>query len=505
MTAAPIRDIVILGGGTAGWMAAAALAHFLGPRANMTLIESEEIGIVGVGEATIPQIRLFNQGLGIDEDEILRAAQGTFKLGIHFDGWTSPGESYIHAFGSVGRPLGLIPFHPYWLRHRAEGGTASIWDFSPCAEAARAGRFGRPAEPPGALPHGMAHAFHFDASLYAASLRRHAEARGVRRIEGKVAQVELRGEDGFVEALRLESGERIHGELFLDCSGFRGLVIEQALATGYDDWSHFLPCDRALAVPCAPAAELSPFTRASARAAGWQWRIPLQHRTGNGLVYASAFLSDDEAAATLLGNLDGEPLAEPRPLRFVSGKRRKAWNRNCVALGLAAGFMEPLESTSIHLVQSGIARLLQLFPNRDFAPAEIEEYNRQSDFEWRSVRDFLILHYWRNQRDEPFWRACREMRVPDSLSHRVELFAANGRIFREHEELFTEAAWLQVMIGQGIVPDGYHPLADRLAPAELGEFLSLARRHVLQTVGRLPRHGDFVAGHCAAGLAEAAA
>jgi tryptophan halogenase len=502
MTPAPIRDIVILGGGTAGWMAAAALARFLGPRADIRLIESEEIGTIGVGEATIPQIRLFNQGLGIDEDAFVRATQATFKLGILFDGWTRPGESYLHAFGSVGRPLGLIPFHHYWLRRRAEGGSASLWDFSPCAEAAKRGLFGRPDERPGALPHGMAHAFHFDASLYAAWLRRYAEARGVRRTEGRVAEVALRGEDGFVEALLLDGGERIEGELFIDCSGFGGRIVEQALAAGYDDWSRWLPCDRALALASAPAAEPPPFTRATAGAAGWQWRIPLQQRTGNGLVYASAHLSDDRAAAALLAGLDGEPFGEPRPLRFTAGRRRKAWTRNCVALGLAAGFLEPLESTSLHLVQSGIARLLQLFPARGFEQAEIDEYNRQTDFEWESVRDFLIFHYWRNRRDGDFWHACREMEVPDSLRRRVELFAANGRIFREHEELFTEAGWLQVMTGQGIVPAGYHPLADQLSAAELDEFLALARRQVLQTVGQLPRHCDFVARHCAAGPAR---
>ena len=489
--------IVIVGGGSAGWMAAAALARFLGGQADIRLVESEEIGTVGVGEATIPQLRLFNHGLGLDEDEFVRETSGTFKLGIEFVGWGAPGERYLHAFGTIGRDLGLIPFHHYWLRHRAEGGAASLWDFSASAQAASANRFGRWQEQSDRLPSGLAHAFHFDASLYGAYLRRYAEARGVRRIEGKVADVKLRGEDGFVEAVVLESGERIEGELFVDCSGFRGLIIEQALKTGYDDWSKWLPCDRALAVPCAAGGDLTPFTRATARDAGWQWRIPLQHRTGNGHVYCSAFTSQDEAARVLLANLDGPALADPLPLRFVTGKRRKAWNRNCVALGLAGGFMEPLESTSIHLVQSGISRLLQFFPGRSIVPAEVDEYNRQTDVEWLSIRDFLAFHYWANGRDGEFWRACRDMSLPETLERRVALFRANGRICRNPEELFAEVGWLQVMTGQGIVPAGYHPLAGQLSPEQLAEFLGLARKHVDHVVGQLPSHADFIARHCA--------
>ncbi|HEX8621172.1 MAG TPA: tryptophan halogenase family protein [Allosphingosinicella sp.] len=492
-----VIKIVIVGGGTAGWIAAAALARFLGRQAEVRLVESEEIGTVGVGEATIPQLRLFNAGLGLDEDEFVRETAGTFKLGVEFVGWGAPDQRYIHAFGTIGRDLGLIPFHHYWLRYRAEGGTASLWDYSASAQAARRNLFGRWDERPDRLASGLAHAFQFDAGLYAAFLRRYAEARGVRRTEGKVRDVALRGEDGFVEAVVLESGERIEGDLFIDCSGFRGLIIEQALETGYDDWSKWLPCDRALAVPCASGGELTPYTRATAREAGWQWRIPLQHRTGNGHVYCSAFISDDEAARVLLANLDGPALADPRPLRFTAGKRRKAWNRNCVALGLAAGFMEPLESTSIHLVQSGIARLLQLFPARGFVPEEADEYNRQTDVEWLSVRDFLTFHYWANGREGEFWRACRAADLPESLERRIALFRANGRLFRSSEELFAEVGWLQVMIGQGIVPAGYHPLADQLSPEQLTEFLGLARKHVDHVVARLPSHADFIARHCA--------
>ncbi len=491
-----ISRVAIVGGGTAGWMCAAALARFM-PGLNIRLVESEEIGTVGVGEATIPQIRLFNQGLGIDEAEFLRPTQGTFKLGIVFDGWSGEGSRYIHAFGAVGRPLGLIPFHHYWLRHRAEGGASGLWDYSAAAIAAERNAFAAP--PPLAEPSPLAWAYHFDASLYALFLRRYAEARGVARIEGKVAHVALSPSTGDISALTLASGETLDGDMFIDCSGFRGLLIEQALGTGYEEWTKWLPCDRALAVPCASAGPLTPYTRSIARDAGWQWRIPLQHRIGNGYVYSSRHISDDEAAAVLLASLDGEPLADPRPLRFVTGRRRKAWNRNCVALGLAAGFMEPLESTSIHLVQSGIARLLQLFPGRlGWAPADVEEFNRQTELEWVAIRDFLILHYHANRRDGAFWAGLRAMHIPESLRHKMELFRASGRIFRRDDELFTEVGWLQVMLGQGIEPQAYHPLADQLPPEQLGEFLGLARRQAELAAARMPRHEDYIASHCAA-------
>jgi len=498
-------QVIIVGGGTAGWMAAAALARFLGHKADIRLVESDEIGTVGVGEATIPQIRLFNHGLGIDEDDFVRATAGTFKLGIQFADWLRPGHRYIHAFGTIGRSLGLIPFHHYFLRHARENGGGDLWAFSASAEAARQNRFGRPDDRPGRLPSGVNYAFHFDAALYAAYLRRYAEARGVRRIEGRIVDAALNGETGFVEAVTLATGERLAGDVFIDCSGFRGLVIEQALKTGYEDWSHWLPCNRALAVPCASVAPLTPYTRAIARPAGWQWRIPLQHRIGNGYVYCSDHVSDGDAAAALLANLDGAALAEPRPLRFVTGKRRKAWNRNCVVLGLAAGFMEPLESTSIHLIQSGIARLLQLFPRERVGEVEAAEFNRQTDVEWRSIRDFLILHYKANGREEPFWRACREMSIPDTLGHKIALFRQSARIFRVEEELFAEPGWLQVMLGQGIEPGSYHPLADQLSPGQLAEFLALARRHAAQVAAAMPAHADFIARHCAVPSAPAPA
>jgi tryptophan halogenase len=494
----PVRSVVIVGGGTAGWMAAAALSRFLGRAITIRLVESDEIGTVGVGEATIPQIRLFNDGLGIDEDEFVRATQGSFKLGIEFVDWLEPGHRYFHGFGIVGQKLGLLPFHHYWLRYRRESGTTDLWDFSPNIVAARENRFGRPVEKSG-RPSGVAYAFHFDASLYARFLRRYAEGKGVTRTEGKIADVALAGETGFVESVTLESGERIAGDFFIDCSGFRGLLIEQALKSGYEDWSRYLPCDRALAIPCASAEPFTPYTRSTAREGGWQWRIPLQHRTGNGHVYCSAYLSDEAAAETLLANLDGEALGSPRPLRFVAGKRRRTWIGNTVALGLASGFLEPLESTSIHLVQTAIARLLQFFPTRGVEAADLAQFNAETDFEYESIRDFIVLHYRANRRQgSDFWRYCREMELPASLAQKIALFEANARIVRFNTELFDAPSWLQVMWGQGIRPSGYNPLADSLTRQDLDKFLSLSRRHARQVASQMPPHEDYIAAHCAA-------
>lgn len=493
-----MRNIVIAGGGTAGWMTAAALARFLGGSCSITLIESEEIGTVGVGEATIPQIRLFNAGLGIDEREFVAATQGTFKLGIVFDGWSGAGQEYIHAFGNIGRPLGLIPYQHYWLRAHKAGMAQDFWSASPCAKAAAANRFSVIEEKPGSPPSGVAYAFQFDATLYATFLSAMAQKAGVQRVEGKIRSVEKNPENGDIACLQMDDGRHVEGDFFIDCTGFRGLLIEEALQAGFEDWSHWLPCDRAIAVPSERIDPLTPYTRASARQAGWQWRIPLQHRTGNGHVYSSAHISDDEAAAILLANLDGQPLADPRMLRFKTGKRKAHWVKNCVAIGLAAGFMEPLESTSIHLIQSAIARLLQLLPAGEIRPAAVAEFNRQSDFEWRSIRDFLILHYHANGRQEPFWVAQKNMAIPESLAHRMELFRANGSIFREHEELFTEIGWLQVLWGQGIRPESYHPLADQINDADLAEFISLGDRFANAQVEKMISHSDFITRHCAA-------
>ncbi|MCW4463366.1 tryptophan 7-halogenase [Sphingomonas sp. BT-65] len=498
MTDPTPRNIVIAGGGTAGWMAAAALARFCGPGWRITLVESEEIGTVGVGEATIPMIRLFNQALGIDEAEFLRETHGTWKLGIEFDGWGAPGERYMHAFGVVGRGLGLLPFHPYWLRARAAGRAGPLGNYVLNAVAAKANRFAhveRAAD--SALP-AMPYAFHFDAGLYAAYLRRYAEARGVVRTEGRIEQVERDGENGDVGALVLASGVRVAGELFVDCSGFRGLLIEGALETGFEDWGHWLPCDSALAVPCERAEPLIPYTRATARAAGWQWRIPLQHRTGNGYVFSSAHIGEDEAAATLLANLDGAPQADPRLLKFRTGKRRKAWNRNVVALGLAAGFIEPLESTSIHLIQTGITRLLDFLPAGPVTDVERDAYNRLTDFEIERIRDFVILHYFANCRHDPFWKAQRGMRLPEKLNFRIDMFRSTGRIIRDQDELFDVPGWVQVMIGQGIVPERWHPLADTLDDTQLDQFLSTVAQAYQRDTARLPGHADYLARFCGA-------
>ncbi len=494
------QTIVIVGGGSAGWMTAAALSRFLARGWSIKLIESEEIGTVGVGEATIPQIRLFNNTLGIDEDEFIRATKGTFKLGIQFDGWLRPGESYIHAFGQVGRDLGLISFHHYWLRAKAAGANEGLGAYSLSASAAMAGRFMRGNPTPNAPLGPVTYAYHFDAGLYAAFLRTRAEAQGVVRTEGTIADVQIDGETGDVSGIVMEDGNVITGDLFIDCSGFRGLLIEEALNTGYEDWTQWLPCDRAVAVPCASVSPLTPYTRSSARKAGWQWRIPLQHRIGNGHVYCSNHISDDEATAILLDNLDGEALADPRPIKFTTGMRRKFWNRNVVALGLSSGFMEPLESTSLHLIQSGIERLLKFLPNGPVASADTDAYNRQSAFEFERIRDFIILHYHVNQRDEPFWKACRDMAIPDTLAEKLEVFRANGRIFRASDELFTELGWLQVMVGQGIMPSGYHPLAQQLSDSDLNGFLGMTRQIVDASVAAMPTHEDFIARHYSAGV-----
>jgi tryptophan halogenase len=490
--------IVIAGGGTAGWMTAAALGQFLERGFRIRLVESEAIGTVGVGEATIPQIRLYLRALGLDEDAFLRATQGTLKLGIEFDGWREPGHRYMHAFGDIGRDVGMSPFQHLWLRAKATGFAKPLAAYSLNEIAARAGRVhrGDPITAPTIPP--IPCAYHFDASLFARYLRRFAENRGVERTEGRILKVEQHGESGDVTALLLEGDRRVEGDLFIDCTGFRGLLIEDALATGYESWTHWLPADRALAVPTATAGSALPYTRAIAHAAGWQWRIPLQHRTGNGLVYSSAFMDDDAAETTLLQNLDAQPLSHTKLLRFTTGRRRKCWNRNVIAVGLASGFLEPLESTSIHLIQSAISRILKLLPGPRIAEAERREYNRQADFEIERIRDFLILHYHANQRPEPFWQACRGMKLPDTLQAKLDLWRARGQIVREHEELFTEAGWFQVLAGQGVEASGWHPLADQIDQADLAEFLDTIEQLYTREASRYTPHDAFIAQHCAA-------
>jgi tryptophan halogenase len=502
MIPANLERILIVGGGTAGWMAAAALARVLGTACRITLVESDEIGTVGVGEATVPHLKLLNNLLQIDEREFVRQTQGTFKLGIQFNGWGRPGDSYVHGFGGIGRELGSQPFHQYWIKAFLAGRAKDIGAYSLNTAAAPRGKFMTSASDvsPSSPLANIAYAYHFDAGLYARYLRRYAEARGVRRHEGRIDQVRLDPESGFVTSVVLADGQALSADLFIDCSGFRGLLIEDALHTGYHDFSHWLPCNRALAVPCEKVGPPTPYTRSTARAAGWQWRIPLQHRTGNGYVYSSAHVSDDEAAATLLAHLDGRPLGDPRLLRFVTGRRKKFWNRNVVALGLDSGFLEPLESTSIYLIQSGIAKLLSLWPRRDFNPVLIDRYNAQSAFEFDRIRDFLILHYRATERrDTPFWRDCAALPMPASLAHKIALFRAGGRIVREGEELFTEDSWLQVMLGQGIVPHAYPALADTLPGPQFDGFLADLRTLIARVIADMPAHERFIADHCAAG------
>ena len=492
-----IDRVVIVGGGTAGWISAAALSRLLPSSITITLIESDAIGTVGVGEATIPQIRRLNGLLGLNEDDFVRATNGTFKLGIEFRNWGRIGDCYLHTFGDPGINLANLHFHHYWLRARAEGRAGGFWDYSLHERVARSCKFGRMERVGNTSMTGLAYAFHFDASLYAAYLRQRAEAAGVIRIEGRITDVVLEGESGHISHVTLESGQNVSGDLFIDCSGFRGLLIEGALGVGYEDWSHWLPCNRAVAVGCERTGPLLPYTRATAHDAGWQWRIPLQHRTGNGHVFCDGFTSEDAAVETLLKGLDGAPLGEPKLLRFTTGRRRAFWEKNCVSIGLSSGFLEPLESTSIHFIQSNISRLIELFPTRAFEPANRKEYNRQVSREYALVRDFLILHYHLTEReDSEFWHYCRHMEVPDTLKAKMELFAGSARLFKEPDDLFRESSWVQVMLGQGLIPQRYHPMADRISNEQLSRFLSDVRTIIDKAEANLPTHEAFVAAHC---------
>ncbi len=494
-TDSAIRSIAIVGGGTAGWMTAAALSHALGRRCTITLVESDDIGTVGVGEATIPPIKLFNDTLGIDEADFLRETKGTYKLGIEFVDWARRGKRYFHPFGTFGKPFDLVAVHQHWLAARDAGSSVPLDDLSMAWGAARLGRFARPMADPRSVASTFDYAYHFDAGLYAAFLRRYAEARHVVRVEGKVGDVALDGGTGRVAHVTLDDGRRIAADLFVDCSGFRGLLIEGALGTGYDDWTHWLPCDRAVAVPCATGGDgMIPYTRSTARAAGWQWRIPLQHRTGNGYVYCSRHLSDDAAAATLMANLDGEALGDPRVLRFTTGRRRRFWNRNVVAIGLAGGFMEPLESTSIHLIQTGIAKLLAYFPTRDFDPLPIAEYNRVAITEVERIRDFLILHYKLTQRDDaPLWRDCAAMDVPDTLALKIAHFRHGARLVTRDMDLFGPPSWAAVHIGQSNDPLSLDPLLDRTDGAGTSRtFVDRLAGAVDAMARSMPAHADFL-------------
>lgn len=488
------RSIVVLGGGTAGWMAAALFSRALAGRCAITLVESEAIGTVGVGEATIPPIRIFNNTLGLDEAEFIRETRATYKLGIEFHGWTRPGDAYFHPFGVFGVTPDPGYFHQHWLKLAGLGRAGPLEAYSLCAVAARMGRFGRQSQDPGSPLSTFGSAFHFDASLYARYLRGFAEKRGVKRLEGKVQKVDLRGEDGFVEALVLEDGRRVEGDFFIDCSGFRALLLEQTLETGYEDWSHWLPCDRAMAMPCDREGDPAPYTRSTAQAGGWVWRIPLQHRDGNGYVYSSAFLSDDAAERTLRESLGGSPTAEPNRLRFVTGRRRKAWNRNVLGVGLSSGFLEPLESTSIHMIQAGLLKFLASFPGRRWDPVLADDYNTRIALDFERIRDFIILHYHANQRDEPLWRQCREMTIPESLAQRIALFAARGKLSLAAEEMFTVTSWQAVMEGQGVHPAAYDPLVDLHDPDRMAAEFEKVRREIEAAAAGMPRHIDALAG-----------
>ena len=493
-----IKKIVIVGGGTAGWMTAAALGNtFQNSDCEIVLIESEQIGTVGVGEATIPHLRYFNQSLGIDENEFMRGTSATYKLGIEFINWGKAGDTYFHPFGGFGSDLNGIPFHHLWLKSIQAGSSTPISDFSLPIVAAKLNRFEYPKVDHLSIGSGFAYAFHLDANLYAGFLREYSERKGVRRIEGKVSDVIQHKfpsqQADFIKEVILENGDCISGDLFIDCSGFRGLLIEQTLKTGYDDWSSWLPCNSAVALPSEARGDPPPYTKSISQQAGWQWRIPLQHRTGNGYVYCSQYISDDEAAAVLLNNLEGPPLAEPRFLRFTTGRRKLTWNKNCVAIGLSGGFLEPLESTSIYLIQIAIAKLLELFPDREFNQSLIGEFNAAMDLEFERIRDFLILHYHTAGRnDSAFWDYCRNMEIPTSLKQKINLFRQQGYVTPYDKGLFLEPSWVAVYLGQGVKPDHYDVRADNFSATDLQRNLSGLRKNVEQIAQKMPSHADFL-------------
>ena len=500
----PIRDVVIVGGGTAGWMTAAAAARFLagGGKRRIRLIESEEIGTVGVGEGTIPPMIEFNQLLGIPEADFLAATKGTYKLGIDFVGWGAEGERYFHPFGKLGLNLDGIDFHQVWLKYRDDPAIGPISDYSIAALAARDHRFAHPDKSGRSPLANLGYAYHLDAGLYAGMLRRYAERGGVERAEGKIVDVERHAETGHVAAVILDSGARIDGELFIDCSGFRSLLLGQAMGVDFEDWSHWLPCDRAIAVPSARTDPITPFTRAIAHKAGWQWRIPLQHRTGNGHVYSSAHIDDGEAEEILVRHLDAEPVGPFNRLRFKAGRRVRSWDGNVVAIGLSSGFLEPLESTSIYLIQYGIQRLFGLFPDTAFSPAVRTEYNRFMGDAYEVVRDFIILHYQATRRPEPFWQEVRAVPMPATLQRKIDLFADKGRIFRYSDELFELPSWVAVMLGQGIVPAGHDPLADSLPDDQVIPAIAELRKGYARIAQGLPSHADFIGQALAAAKAN---
>ena len=497
-TRSPVRRIVIAGGGTAGWMTAAALSKTLGRRLEIRLVESDEIGTVGVGEATIPSLQVFHRLIGVDERDFMAATQATFKLGIRFEGWHDVGKAYFHGFGLTGKDHWTAGFQHFWLKGRQRQLAADYGAYCLEAQAAHLGRFAH-------LPDdGLHYAYHLDATRYAAFLRRFSEALGVQRIEGRIVEVRRCEGTGDIRSLRLDGGAEVDGDLFVDCTGFRALLIGDTLGVGYEDWSHWLFNDSAVAVQTAAVDAALPYTRSIAHGAGWQWRIPLQHRVGNGLVYSRRFIDDDQARQTLQAQLRGETLTTPRVIRFQPGQRHEAWRANCVAIGLAGGFLEPLESTSIYLIQRAIIRLLQMFPADGIQAPDVTEFNRQMRTDFEHVRDFIVLHFKvTERRDTPYWRACADMRVPPSLQHRIDLFRQTGRIFRGDGELFSENSWAQVMLGQGLVPAQHHPVTELMGDAELGRFLGSLQSAAEQAAQQLPPHDDYVRRYCGAPAASA--
>ncbi|WP_243455797.1 tryptophan halogenase family protein [Sphingosinicella sp. BN140058] len=487
-----MKKVVIAGGGTAGWIAAAALSRQLGRLIEIVLVESDEIGTVGVGESTIPTARSFNALLGLDEPEFMRATQATFKLGIAFEDWARVGDRYVHSFGQVGTSTWIAEFHHFWLEARARGLAGEIGDYCFELQAAEAGKFATGSDTT------INYAYHLDATLYGRFLRARSESHGVTRVEGRIASVEQDPENGFIRALAMESGERVEGDLFIDCTGFRGLLIEQTLRAGYEDWGQWLATDSALAVQTGSVGPALPYTRAIAHRAGWQWRIPLQHRVGNGLVYASAHMEDDDARALLIEKLEGEAITEPRLIRYRTGRRRKTWDKNCIALGLASGFVEPLESTSIHLIMIAVTRLMQLFPFSGISDAVVNRFNEQARSELESIRDFIILHYKLTERDDSaFWRQCRDMAVPDSLAERIGLFREAGFAYQASEDLFRVDSWVQVMLGQRLQPLGHHRVGELMGSERIQQSLADLKGKIAAAVQRMPTHQAFIDRYCA--------
>jgi tryptophan halogenase len=485
--------IVVAGGGTAGWLTVYSLVTRLGKLLDITLVESDQIGTVGVGEATIPTMRAFHHLVGIDEREFMAATQATFKLGIQFDNWGQQGDSYFHSFGEIGQRAWMAEFHEFWLEAKAQGFGGSLEDYCLELKAAKANKFATHA---GKKP--LNFAYHLNATVYAKYLREKSETAGVKRIEGRIKQVQ-NDETGNISSLILDNGNKVVGDVFIDCTGFRALLIGENLDVEYEDWSHWLAADSAIAVQSQAVEAPRPYTQAIAHSAGWQWRIPLQNRLGNGIVYSSQFCSDDEARSTLLGNLTGPTLTEPRQLRFTTGRRKKAWHKNCIAIGLSSGFLEPLESTSIHLITTALLRLMKLFPFGGNTTLLAEQFNRESQLELETVRDFIILHYHQTQRnDSPFWQHYRSMAIPDSLTHRMAMFRENAYAWPDDVGLFRVDSWVQVMMGQGLAPKQHHG-AGRVLPVEgLKQQMMALTKMIDNSVAQLPEHADFIQQYCPA-------